>query len=498
MANVSLQIKNGLAGGLAPIWISLRTELGQFLSPVGWSSHFSIDPGIDSGARTFVGGVPWFAITGSCELPGGVGNCILSLSSAPAVWLQEVQLNLFEGRLAIRLDHPVPIGPWVSVGFWASDLRVHNFSESAIWLECLAGQLQITNLLAVDRLPDQFSGSCEASLAQFSGNHALIFRSGCLVVGNTLNQHEALGNLGLLDSHRPVFPLRFGEEGTLDDWSLLDWTGQCHRKRGVTTWVDLSRDKNHQGEALCALFEGDIDIFEIVDFNINRLGGVSLWYDILDAGFFVPLGGGSGRVGNDRYVGSLRTLSQMPKDARELDGDQTLAAWVGSVKSGKTTATCYPLVSISNIANPNGISNSVVRVIVAGLTESTQLELIGPGGQVLIAKNLKINFEHQEWNFDLPGTVPPFISARLKNSSAQLLAQTSALRLNSTQLDYDATSALLRLVDRLSAMKSWIENHADSMTESAKIFRKALCNKWLLILQQKMSVFKYRKILPPL
>src|SRR5207247_343650 len=64
---------------------------------------------------------------------------------------------------------------------------------------------------------------------------------GTLVVVNTLNTHPVLGQLALLNTHRIVFPLRFGGSAGLDDWTLADWCDQCHRKGGLVTWAAPAR-----------------------------------------------------------------------------------------------------------------------------------------------------------------------------------------------------------------------------------------------------------------
>src|SRR5262249_151094 len=75
-------------------------------------------------------------------------------------------------------------------------------------LEGAAEGLDIVNVLA-DDTPD---------LLAFSGGVPALEAHGCRAVVNTLNSHPVLGSLALLDSHRVVYPLRFG--GDLpDDWS---------------------------------------------------------------------------------------------------------------------------------------------------------------------------------------------------------------------------------------------------------------------------------------
>src|SRR5207248_1703111 len=129
---------------------------------------------------------------------------------------------------------------------------------------------------------------------------------GCLVAVNTLNTHPVLGCVALLNSHRPVFPLRFGGDRP-DHWSVADWCDQCHRKTGLVVWPDLPRLRpdQPQGEALAALVLGKVDAFEVGP----DLGSLSDYHRLLDAGFRPVLVGGSGKDSNAVVLGSMRTYA---------------------------------------------------------------------------------------------------------------------------------------------------------------------------------------------
>ena len=102
------------------------------------------------------------------------------------------------------------------------------------------------------------------NLLAFSGQTSALEREGRAVVVNTLNAHPVLGKLALLNSHRPVFPLAFGGEET-DDWSICDWCDQCHRKSGLTVWIDAFEPAGGAigGEALVAAILGKIAAVEV-------------------------------------------------------------------------------------------------------------------------------------------------------------------------------------------------------------------------------------------
>src|SRR5687767_5309359 len=129
-----------------------------------------------------------------------------------------------------------------------------------------------------------------------------------LVAANTLNVHPVLGSVGLLHSHRIVYPLTFGGGDDTDDWSVSDWCDQCHRKNGLTVWTDWFNPIG--GEALVALILGKIDTIEY-DGRPRKTPFLGSWYRLLSAGFRVPLVGGSGKDSNVAPLGTPRTYARL-------------------------------------------------------------------------------------------------------------------------------------------------------------------------------------------
>ena len=172
--------------------------------------------------------------------------------------------------------------------------------------------MDVVNLLAMP-FPvlalDANTYTTTPNLLAFSGQVPALERDGCSVVVNTLNTHPVLGKVALLNSHRPVFPLTFGGEET-DDWGVCDWCDQCHRKKGLTVWVDAFEPAGGVtgGEALVAAILGKIDAIEVT--GESRKVPLLPWvYRLWDAGVLVPLVGASGKDSNRGVIGSVRTYA---------------------------------------------------------------------------------------------------------------------------------------------------------------------------------------------
>ena len=199
------------------------------------------------------------------------------------------------------------------------------------------------------RPPDAGRPAAASNLLDFSGTEAASCTPECFVAVNTLNTHPILGSVALLNCHRPVFPLRFGQPGELDHWSRQrSGAIQSHRKKGLVVWSALPRltDEHPQGEALAALVLGKIDAFEVGPLDDPDGEQMRSWYRLLDCGFRPVLVGGSGKNSNAVPLGAVRTY------ARLLPGEELApSTWIEAVRAGRTFVTNGPLLSLSASAS---------------------------------------------------------------------------------------------------------------------------------------------------
>src|SRR5205823_5897859 len=146
------------------------------------------------------------------------------------------QITLLAGKMSLRFT----IERWCDMrkqGWYSGDMRVHFMTPDAALLEGQAEDIAVINLLACEtEVTDQFGKPQTAfpNILSFSGQSFARENGGCGVAVNTHNHHPALGSLGLLHCHRLVYPLA----GAGVDWTLDDWCGQCHRKKGLVVWTD--------------------------------------------------------------------------------------------------------------------------------------------------------------------------------------------------------------------------------------------------------------------
>jgi hypothetical protein len=336
MLTVHVRVTDAATGKPTPVRARFSGPGGEVFVPFGRVVDFPTAPREDVGGHLLIGGRQFVYFDGSCEvrLPAGVPITV-ELSKGPeySPLLRDVTLGAGQISLRFTMDR------WTDLrrdGWYAGDTRTLGLTPHGALLEGAAEGLAVVNLLAAARPT--------ADILAFSGTRPSLEVPGHCVVVNTLNSHPVLGTLGLLDSHRAVFPLSFGAPDGTDDWSVADWCDQCHRKRGLVVWPDLPRltHESLQGEALAAALLGKVDAFEIAGFHDEEPATLTDWYHLLDCGLRLPLVGGSGKDSNAIAAGAVRTYARLRPEE-----DFSYGAWIDAVRSARTFVSNGPLLSFT-------------------------------------------------------------------------------------------------------------------------------------------------------
>jgi hypothetical protein len=147
-----------------------------------------------------------------------------------------------------------------------------------------------------------------------------------------------------LNCHRVVYPLSFGGPEGREDWSLVDWCDQCHRKGGLVVWTKVWHEAPDfaYGEPLADLILGKVDALEIDYFENSPFDVLADWYKLLNCGFRVPLVGGSGKDSNGIALGAVRTYARLLPDQ-----PLTYSNWIEAVRAGRTFVTNGPILFLT-------------------------------------------------------------------------------------------------------------------------------------------------------
>jgi hypothetical protein len=371
---------------------------GTTYAPLGRLRDFRTTPELDSGGHVVIGGESFVYVDGACEVRLPAGEVIIEAHRGPEYEALRRNVTLGPGQISLRFALE-RVTDARSDGWYSGDTRCTHLSPHAALLEGAAEDLAVVNLLAFEA-PQLIRG-----LLAFSGSKPCLESPGHLVAVNTLNTHPVLGTVALLDSHRPVYPLRFGDD-LPDDWSIADWCDQCHRKRGCVVWPDLPRltAEHPQGEALAALLLGKIDAFEICRFDDSASSALADWYRLLDCGLRVPLAGGSGKNSGTIALGAVRTFVRLA-DGKEFE----YSAWIDALKDGRTFVTNGPLLYITadgcgpgaTLRLPPEGKRIAVRVAVKGPNSLDQIEVIHNGNVIAAGSSspveLEVNLAESGW-----------------------------------------------------------------------------------------------------
>ena len=339
MLTVHLRINDAATAKPTPVRLRITDAAGTFFPPLGRFAEFATDRNEDVGGHLLLNGEHWCYIDGSCEvpLPSGVPLRIQATKGPEYTPLDET-ITLGAGQISMRFA----IERWIDMRakrWYSGDSRCHFLSPHEALLEAAAEALDVVNLLAVEQSIASNDGKTyrtAPNLTAFSGQTVAMDAYDRRIAVNTLNAHPVLGKVGLLYSHRPVFPLTFGGDET-DDWSICDWCDQCHRKGGLTVWVDAFRETAGPigGETLVAAILGKLDAIEITSFSQPLMEWI---YRLWNAGFPIPLLGGSGKDRNTIPLGAMRTYAQLsPREPF------TFKSWIEAVRAGRTFVTNGPL-----------------------------------------------------------------------------------------------------------------------------------------------------------
>ncbi len=378
MLTVHLRVNDAATGQPTPVRLRVSGPDGTYFAPFGHAAEFAWGRNEDVGGNLLVGPDRFAYIDGSCEiqLPAGVPLRVQA-TKGPEYEPLDQTVVLGPGKMALRFA----VRRWSNLradGWYAGDTRAHFLTPHSAALEAAAENVAVVNLLACVQPFPSLDGTIYPSIPNItalSGQQPALQTDAALVAVNTFNVHPVLGSVGLLHSHRAVYPLTFGGDET-DDWSVCDWCDQCHRKNGLTVWADPAG-----GEALVALVLGKIDAVEF-DGRPRRLPLLPLWYQLLNAGFAVPLVGGSGKDSNTIPLGTPRTY------ARLMPGESlSYSAWIEAVRAGRCFATNGPLLAFE--ANSHGPGETLdlpgpgtpiqLRAFAGSLTRFDRLELVAQG-----------------------------------------------------------------------------------------------------------------------
>jgi hypothetical protein len=222
-----------------------------------------------------------------------------------------------------------------SRGWFSGDTHVHFLGTQGAHLEAQAEDLNVVNLLQTQW------GHLFTNAEDFIGGPSISDGGSTIVYCSQENRQHVLGHLLLWGLKTPVMPwctdgpatAELG--GTLEE-TMSGWADACHGQGGTVVFP-------HFPNPLCELpvlvATGRLDAVEWLHHDPYKH---LEYYKYLNAGYRLPLVGGTDKMSSDVPVGTYRTYARIP------DGMAfTYDTWTAAVRAGRTFLTSGPMLSFN-------------------------------------------------------------------------------------------------------------------------------------------------------
>jgi hypothetical protein len=357
-------------GQPVPCRIHFRSVAGVPYQPYGHANHLNSDLyeykaklgihtgtwGIDFGGDVRLGGVTYAYVDGRCEgwLPRGevVVEAARGFEYEPVRRI--VTLESGQRELTVRLKRRSDLA---ADGWFSGDTHVHFLSVASAHLEAAGEDLNVVNLLATQW------GSHFSSTDQFTGAPSISADGRTIVYVSQENRQHILGHLALLGLKEPVMPWCTdgppeAATGSALESALAHWADRCHEQGGL---VVLPHFPNPNGEQAALVATARVDAVEFAEFLPYSH---HQYYRYLNAGYRLPVVGGTDKMSGDVPVGLYRTYARIPPGE-----PLTYANWCQAVLAGRTFMSSGPLISLTVDGQPIG---STVRLPAGGGTVAVE------------------------------------------------------------------------------------------------------------------------------
>ncbi|WP_053202508.1 CehA/McbA family metallohydrolase [Jiangella muralis] len=366
--------------------VNFTSPDGVPYQPHGHHHHVNGDRSswhLDVGADVRLGRTTYAYTDGRCEgwLPRGDVRVRVAkgFEYEPVDRLVRVGDDTRELTLRVERVHDLGKDRWYS-----GDTHVHFVSSFGGLKEAAAEGVSVVHLLQ-----SQW-GNLFTNTEDFIGRPVTSDDGQTVLYTSQENRQHFLGHLSLLGLTEPVLPWSTDgpEEAELGgglDTTLSDWADRCHAQGGT---VVVPHFPLPLGEQAAMIATDRVD-------SVESLG---LWselmflhyYRYLNAGYRLPVNGGTDKMTNEVPIGMSRTYVRLGND-----DDFGYDAWHRALRAGRSYMSSGPLLSLS--VDGRGIGDTVglpekggtvsVRATARGIFPMCRLELVHNGRVIASSEN---------------------------------------------------------------------------------------------------------------
>lgn len=333
---VRTTITDTVTGRPLPCRVHFRSLEGIPFAPYGHHPHINSGNGtwhIDVGGDVRLGQISYAYVNGTCEgwLPRGdvLVDVAAGFEYEPLRTTVHIDSGQQELHLSLRRIRDMNAERWFS-----GDTHVHFLSTQGAALEASGEGLNIVNLLL-----SQW-GALFTNTEEFTGQPFITHGGRTIVYATQENRQHMLGHLTLLGLKHSVMPwctggLSEAELGGILETTLSAWADACHAQGGTVIIPHLPAPN---GEPAALIATGRADAVEMLEHQIYRHNE---YYRYLNAGYRLPLVGGTDKMSNDVPVGLYRTYVSIPPDE-----EFTYENWCRNLRLGRTFLSGGPLIGL--------------------------------------------------------------------------------------------------------------------------------------------------------
>jgi hypothetical protein len=320
-----------------PCRIHFRSPDGVPYQPHGHHGHVNSNNAtwhVDVGGDLRLGQITYAYVDGRCQgwLPRGDVLVDVARGFEYEPLRQRITIAPGRQRLELRLRR------WTNMNaqrWFSGDTHVHFLSTQGSLREARAEDLNVVNLLQ-----SQW-GSLFTNTEDFTGEPVVAHDGRTIVWANQENRQHLLGHLILLGLQQPVYPWCSdgpdeAELGGALETTLSAWADACHAQGGT---VIIPHFPNPNAEPATLVATGRADAVEMIAFGgYNHLE----YYRYLNAGYRLPLVGGTDKMSSEVAVGQYRTYVRIPSE-EEFSYD----TWCANLRRGRTFLSGGPLLELA-------------------------------------------------------------------------------------------------------------------------------------------------------
>jgi hypothetical protein len=334
---VHVTVLDDATGQPIPCRVHFRSPEGIPYQPDGHHNHVHSDLGnwhIDIGGDLRLGQVTYAYIDGRCQgwLPRGDVIVDVARGFEYEPLRTTVQIEPGQRELTLRLKR------WTDMNarrWFSGDSHVHFLGAQGAHYEAQGEDLNVVNLLA-----SQW-GHLFTNTEDFNGGPSVSNNGSTIVYASQENRQHILGHLTLWGLKNPVSPRGSGgpDEGALGgtlDVTMSAWA-DATREQGGTVIIPHLPTPNGEPAALIATGRADaVEILQHRDYHHTE------YYRYLNAGYKLPLVGGTDKMDSGVPVGLYRTYAYIPPDE-----PFTYDNWTKAVRAGRTFLSGGPMLTFT-------------------------------------------------------------------------------------------------------------------------------------------------------